>query len=83
MVPAVAANVFEVDPAATVADAGTVKSPLLLDSDTTAPPAGAAADKVTVHVEVPALPKLEGLQDNELTAVAAAKEMVAGCELPL
>ena len=38
-----------VDPAATVTLAGTVAAEVLsLDSDTTAPPAGAALDNVTV-----------------------------------
>ncbi len=58
MVPAVAVNVLLVDPAATVTEAGTVSCALLLDSVTDAPPAGAACDNVTVHVDVPPVPRL-------------------------
>lgn len=40
-----------VDPAATVTVAGTVAAPTLLESDTSAPPAGAALVNLTVPVE--------------------------------
>ncbi len=76
-VPAVAVKVLVVDPAATVTEAGTVNSALLLDSVTDAPPAGAACDNVTVHVEVAALAKLVGLQLTLLTLVRAVKDMDA------
>ena len=46
----VAVNVAVAAPAATVTVAGAVTAALLLASATTAPPAGAALDKVTVHV---------------------------------
>jgi hypothetical protein len=42
IVPLVAAKVAVVDPAATVADAGTVSAAALLASTTLAPPVGAA-----------------------------------------
>ncbi len=70
MVPAVAVKVFVVVPAETDTDAGTVNNPLLLDSVTVAPPVGAACDNVTVHVDVPPVPKLVGLHESELTATA-------------
>ena len=50
----VALNPAVVDPAGTVTEAGTVTDELLLDSVTTAPPAGAAAVSVTVQASVPA-----------------------------
>jgi hypothetical protein len=48
----VAVKLVLVEPADTVTEAGTVKAALLLDRATAAPPLGAAADSVTVHVEV-------------------------------
>jgi len=50
MVPAVAVKVAEVEPAATVTEAGTGSAVLLLDRDTTVPPLGAAWASVTVPV---------------------------------
>jgi hypothetical protein len=53
-VAVVTEKVAVVDPAPIVTFAGTVATPLLLDSVTTIPPAGAAPDSVTVPVaEVP------------------------------
>jgi len=77
MVPAVAVKVLVVDPAATVTEAGTVNSALLLDSVTDAPPAGAACERVTVQVDAAALTRLAGLQVKLLTVVVAVKEMDA------
>jgi hypothetical protein len=57
IVPAVAVNVFVVAPDATVTEAGTARSPLLLDSETATPPAG-ADDNVTVQVDTPLLARL-------------------------
>ena len=45
-----ATKVAEGDPATTVTDAGTVAAPFRLDKATTAPPAGAGPDSVTVQV---------------------------------
>jgi hypothetical protein len=50
--PVVAAKVAVVAPAATVTQAGMVRTVLVLDSVTAAPALGAATDKVMVHVEV-------------------------------
>ena len=51
MVPAVAVNVFDVEPEATVTEAGTVNRALLLDSVTDDPPVGAVCDSVTVQLD--------------------------------
>ena len=83
-VPAVAVNVFVVAPPATVTVPGTVSVALLLDSETPAPPAGAAADNVTVHVDPPPLLRLVGVHATELTVTAGGfSETVAVCELEL
>jgi len=50
ILPAAAVKVAEAAPAAMVTEAGTVSKALLSDSATTAPPAGAAWFRVTVHV---------------------------------
>ena len=57
MLPAIAAKVAVVAPAATVTEAGAVNA-LLLDSATLAPPAGACEESVTVQVEVTPLPNV-------------------------
>lgn len=68
MLPAVAVKVAEEDPADTVTDPGTFSSPLLLDSETVAPPAGAAWLKVTVQVEVFPELRVVGLHVTALKA---------------
>ena len=82
IVPAVAVNVLLVAAAETVTDAGTVSNALLLERVTTVPPVGAACDRVTVQVDVPADPRLVGVHDSELT-VGAVSDIVACCELLL
>ena len=67
MAPLVAENVFEVDPAATVSDVGTVNRALLLDNDTVVPPDGAAWFRVTVQVLEALDPRLAGLQESAET----------------
>jgi hypothetical protein len=67
MAVVVALNVAVVAAAATVTEAGTVKAGLLLDSVTSAPPTGAAPDRVTVQVELLELFKLPGTHAMELT----------------
>ena len=61
MVFVVALKVPVVAPAATVIDAGTVSTVLLLVSVTAAPPVGAACVNVTVQVLDAFCPKLVGL----------------------
>ncbi len=60
MVPVVTVKFTVVAPAATVTDPGTVSAALVPDRLTSAPPVGAAADSVTVHVDVDVEPKLVG-----------------------
>jgi len=63
IVPAVAVKFAEVVPAATVTDAGTGSSPVLLESATEAPPADAGWFSVTVQADdAPALSDV-GLQE--------------------
>jgi hypothetical protein len=73
IVPAVAVKVPVVAPAATVTEAGAVKSPLLLETETEAPPDGAAADRVTVQVDVPPVPRLDSVQPRELRTTGAVR----------
>ena len=83
IVPAVAVNVLVVAPAATVTEAGTERSPLLLDSEIVAPPAGAAADKVTVQVDVALLARLVSVQPSDVSAGGGVRVKFACCELAL
>ena len=83
MVPAVALKLAVVAPDVTVTVGGTVSAPALLFSDTTAPPAPAALDRVTVQAEVPPDDRFVGAQLNPLTTVGATKEMLACCEVLL
>ena len=73
----VTVKVAVVLPAATVTEAGTVAEPLLLESETETPPAGAAALKVTVPVEVPPLTTLVGLTETDERATLGAGVMVS------
>jgi hypothetical protein len=56
---------------------------LLLDRVTAAPPAGAAAVRVTVHVLVAFDPRLEGAQVSDDTSTGATRLIVALPVLPL
>ena len=78
-----ALNVAVVDPAATVAVAGTVSNALLLDTAILAPPAGATLLNVTVHVLDAFGPRLAGAQPSELTTTGATRLTVELAELPL
>jgi hypothetical protein len=78
---AVALKVAVVAPAATVTDAGTVSSALLLASVTLEPPVGAVWVRVTVQVLMALCPRLVGLQATLETSAGASRLMVAVCEL--
>jgi len=82
MVPAVAVNAAVLEPAAILADAGTASNPLLLLSDTEAPPEPAAFDNVTVQDEPAPEVRLVGLQESCVTTVGATSEMPADWEPP-
>ena len=85
---AVAANLPDVLPAAIVTDAGTVNLAAEEASDTTAPPAGAAAERIAVHVEVPGDGIVTGLHTTEVNVggvvltVIAVPVTVVGMPLP-
>ena len=83
MLPVVAANVLEVDPAVTVNEAGTVNTVFVFVSVTTAPPVGAALVRVTVHVLDPFAPRLLGLHESDDTVIAAVRLTVVFAELLL
>ncbi len=76
-------NVPVATPAATVIEAGTVSTPFVLVSVTSAPPAGATFVNVTVHVLDPFGPKLVGLHDTDDTNTAADRFTVVFAELLL
>ncbi len=76
-------NVPVATPAATVMEAGTVKTALVLVSVTKAPPAGAAFVNVTVQVLDPFAPKLLGLHPNDDTSTGATRFTVVLAELLL
>jgi len=66
--PADAANVPLARPAATTTLAGVVTLPLLDDSGTLKPPAGAFPERVTVHVLLAGVVRLVGAQFRPATA---------------
>ena len=76
-------NAAVVEPAATVADAGTLTAALLLASATFAPPAGAAFVRVTVQFEVPPLSTEPGVQFSAATWVSVVTVIEADWEEPL
>ena len=79
----VALNVAEVAAAATVTDAGTVRTELVFDSATLAPPVGAGWVNVTVQVLEEFGPRLVGLHDSEDTNTGATRLTVVVAELLL
>jgi len=83
MVAAVAVKVLVLAPAATDTEAGTESNPLSLESITTIPPAGAACDRVTVHVEDALLLNVVGAQLTELTTTWLTNVRFEVAELPL
>ena len=83
MVVVVALNVAVVAPAATVTEAGTVSTVLLLVRVTAAPPVGATCVSVTVQVLDAFCPRLVGLHASEDTVTGATRLIVALAELLL
>ena len=81
--PAVAPKLAALAPAATVTDAGTGTVGLLLESETSAPPPGAGAESVTVHVVFAPVPKVVGAQETELKTAGASTDTWAVFEVPL
>ncbi len=73
-------------PAATVAEAGTARTELLSDTETTTPPVGAALDIVTVQVLTPPDANVVGLHAIEETvgggAVGGFKTTATDCAVP-
>ena len=78
---AVALKVAVMAPAATVADAGTVREALLLARATLEPPVGAVWERVTVQVLTALCPRLVGLHATLETSTGASRLMVAVFEL--
>ena len=78
--PAIAAvvtlNVADVAEAATVAEAGTVRTAFVLARVTAAPPVGAACDKVMVQIPVELAARVVGAHDTEVMDVGATKLIV-------
>lgn len=82
-VPAVTANVAEVAPCATATLAGTpAAAEFELDSDTTAPPDGAAAVNVTVPVPDCVLAIVFGLTATPLIAAGSGLMVTVAAVLP-
>jgi hypothetical protein len=86
IVPATAVNAADASPDATLTEAGTLSSALLLESAIVTPPEPAACESVTVQLEVHPELRLVGLQDSEVrdaVDVGARSEIDAVRELPL
>ena len=83
IVPAIALNVADVAPDATLTEGGTVSNAVSLESVTVTPPEPAPCGSVTVQLATHPEFRLVGLQDTRLADVAAKSEIDAVCELPL
>jgi hypothetical protein len=83
IVPVVTLNVTAVEFAGTVTDAGAVNAgaPLFVNV-TTAPPAGAPCDNVTVHVALPFEDIVDAVHVNVLIFAGACSAMVALAVVP-
>ena len=82
--PALAVKAAVLEPAATVTDAGVVKTALLSEIVTVEPPVGAVWLSVTVHVEL--APEARPVGEHcrfDTVSVAAVTVIVAVAELPL
>jgi hypothetical protein len=75
-------KVAEVESAATVTEAGTVNTALLVDRETTAPPVGAAVPRVTVQVDEPLEVSESGSQERLGATVPASRPMEKVTEEP-
>jgi len=73
----VAANVVVVAPAFTVNEAGAARAPLVVESVTAVPPAGAALESVIVHVVKVFWPMLAGLHDSDDTPMGTRRLTLA------
>jgi hypothetical protein len=83
MLPAVAENEVEVAVAGTVTEGpGTGSRALLLDNDTTVPPAGAPWLNVTVHVVAAPEFKLVGLHARDVRTTDPTRLTVAVFDTP-
>ncbi len=83
ILPAVTLNVAVVAFAATVTDAGAVKTgDPLLAKVTTTPPVGAASDSVTVQVALPFEDSVVAVQESPLIVTGVCNEMVALAVIP-
>ena len=82
MVPAVAVKVAVVELAATVTDAGTVRSALFPDTVTVVAAVG-AFDSVTVQVLLAEEFRLVGVHANDVSVTGATKLIVAVLDTPL
>jgi hypothetical protein len=83
IVAVVAVKLADVAAAATVTEAGTVRTELVLARVTAAPPVGAAWDKVTVQLLEEFGPRLVGVQATEETNTGATRLTVVLAMLPL
>ena len=81
--PACRLTEAELDSAAIISDAGVVRTLLVLDRATFAPPVSAALVRVTVQVLEAFCPRVTGLQVSDDTRTAADKLIVAFAELLL
>ena len=78
---AVAVNVAVMAPEVTATETGTVRRVLFDPSVTVEPPVGAICVRVTVHVLVPACPRVVGLHATLETSTGASRLIVAVWEL--
>jgi hypothetical protein len=83
MAAVLALKVAELAAAATVTDAGTVSVELVLDSETEAPPEGAALVRETVQVLEAFGPRAAGAQASEETRIGATRDTLAEVDVPL
>ena len=83
MATVVTPKVAAVAPAATLTEVGVVRTALLSERATLAPPEGAALVKVTEQVLEALGPRLPGVQDREETRAGATRLTLALAELAL